>query len=134
MLDYQWYQRLHRQLWFALLSWISPIADRIEISARFRYLGGRPYTEPTYISENRIWAVPSVAPLNAARYEPYHSLDLRFERRFGFGFLTMIYYFDFKNLYGHRNVWQYLYVDGKDTRSTIYQLPFFPAGGLIIGF
>jgi hypothetical protein len=111
-----------------------PLADRMEISTRFRYLGGRPYTRPAYLSEYRIWGIDNAGTLNADRYEPYHRLDVRFERRYGFGFLQMIYYIDLQNIYARKNIWQYLFVDGDPRPSAIYQLPFVPAGGVIIGF
>ena len=134
LLKAPWYIALRQRLWFKLLSPISPIGDRMEFSARWRYLGGRPYTEKTYDSTYRRWYVDERAPLNSAHYLDYHSLSLRFERRFGFGFFQMMYYFDLQNIYDRANVWQYLFVDGRPKRSKVNQLPFFPAGGVIIGF
>lgn len=129
-----WYVSLHDRLWFKILSPILPLGDRMELSARFRYLGGRPYTKQGYDSTYGRWYVPDAMELNTLRYPAYSTLDLRWERRFGFGFLQMIYYIDLQNIYNRKNVWQYMYVEGKSTQSTIYQLPFFPAGGIIIGF
>ena len=134
LLPYDWYQRLHGHLWFKLCTPIMPLADRMEISTRFRYLGGRPYTRPAYLSRYRIWGIDNAGTLNAERYAPYHRLDVRFERRYGFGFLQMIYYIDLQNIYARKNIWQYLFVDGDPRPSAIHQLPFVPAGGVIIGF
>jgi hypothetical protein len=134
LLQAPWYVSLRRHLWFKLLSPFMPIADRMEFSGRWRYLGGRPSLEKTYDPAYRRWYIDENAPLNAGRYLDYHALNIRFERRFGFGFLQMMYYFDFQNIYNRKNVWQYLFVDGRSGRSTVYQLPFFPAGGMIIGF
>ncbi|MBD3319831.1 MAG: TonB-dependent receptor plug domain-containing protein [Chitinivibrionales bacterium] len=134
LLSKDWYKTLHEQLWFRLFSALMPIADRMEFSCKWRYLGGRPYTPHTYRKVNKIWVIKPDAKLNSERYPAYHSLDFRFERRFGFGFLHMIYYIDLQNVYNRENIWQYLYVDGNETRKKIYQLPFFPSGGLIIGF
>ncbi len=134
LLKSPWYASLRRHVWFRLLSPLMPVADRMEFSARWRYLGARPCLEKTYDSTYRRWYTDAGAPLNAGRYLDYHALNIRFERRFGFGFLRMMYYFDFQNIYDRSNIWQYLFVDGKPTRSIVYQLPFFPAGGMIIGF
>ncbi len=134
LLDYPWYQRLHDKKWFPYISFLSPIADRMELSFRLRYLSGRPYTRPEYFDRFQIWGIRRDAPLNQSRYTAYSSLDLRYERRFGFGLLQMIYYFEVQNLLNRKNIWQYVYTDGKSQRSTIYQLPLFPAGGMIIGF
>jgi hypothetical protein len=133
LLDLPWYERLRAPWWFKVLTPIMPLADRIEISARFRYCGGRPYTPLDYDTTYHRWVLDLTRP-NGDRYEPYHRLDLRFERRYGFGFLHMIYYIDLQNLYGRDNVWTYLYNDTNGSRARISQLPFFPAGGLIIGF
>jgi hypothetical protein len=129
-----WYASLHERTWFKVLSPILPVGDRMEFSMRFRYLGGRPYTEEIYDSTYARWYIPSDRGLNGIRYPGYSTLDFRWERRFGFGFLQMIYYFDLQNIFDRKNVWQTTYVDGRPTQSTIYQLPFFPAGGIIIGF
>jgi TonB-dependent Receptor Plug Domain. len=129
-----WYAPLHDRLWFKIMSPIMPVGDRMELSVRFRYLGGRPYTQRLYDSTYARWYTPDNSGLNTLRYPAYSTMDLRWERRFGFGFLQMIYYIDLQNIFNRKNVWQYMFVDGKSTRSTIYQLPFFPAGGVIIGF
>ena len=133
-LDRQWYESMRRRLWFKLLTPVFPIADRMELSARWRFLGGRPYTPREYRRSYGIWVTDLTGKLNGKRFKPYHSLDLRYERRFGFGFLRMIYYFEFQNLYNRRNEWQYLYTDGNPDATMIHQLPLVPAGGMIIGF
>jgi len=133
LLAYGWYRALHERLWFKLLCWIMPVADRVELSARWRYAGGRPYTEPQYDETHQRW-VYDRERLNASRYEPYHRLDLRYERRYGFGLLQLIFYLDFQNIYNRRNLWTYIYTDGSPEAYPYYQIPFFPAGGLIIGF
>lgn len=133
MLEVPWYKQLRRNWWFKPLTPLMPFADRIEISGRFRYRGGRPHMEHAYDSLYRRWEVLLDSP-NGARYEPYHRLDIRFERRYGFGFLHMIYYFDLQNIYNRSNAWRYIYNGQKATRVRIDQLSFFPAGGVIIGF
>jgi len=127
-------KNFHDKLWFKLLSPFMPIADRIEISAKWRYLDGRPYTRMAYSKTFRRWYVSPSSELNAHRYAPYHRLDVRFQRYYGFGFLHMIYYIDIQNLYNRDNIWTYLYSDKNGRREPIYQFPFFPVGGIIIGF
>ncbi len=134
LLGYGWYKSLHNHLWFKILSPVMPIADRNEISAKWRYLGPRPHTSPVYDSTMRRWFVDNTAPLNNDVYGEYHTLDIRWERRFGFGFLQMMYYFDLQNVYNRKNIWTKLYTDGSPDPASVYQLSFFPAGGIIIGF
>lgn len=133
LLEHAWYKKIHSRWWVAALSPILPIADRVEISAKWRYLGGRPYTEPEWNETNHRY-VFNQAKLNTSQYPDYHRLDLRIERRYGFGLLQMIYYFDLQNIYDKRNIWMYLYSNKNHTTTPIYQFSFFPAGGVIIGF
>jgi hypothetical protein len=137
LLPYSWYQSLRNHLWFKILSPVMPVADRNEFSAKWRYLGPRPHTSYSYDSTTyHRWYVDNTAALNSdvSGAYAYHKLDLRWERRFGFGFLQMIYYFDLQNVYGQKNIWTYMHTDGRYPPTPVYQLMFFPAGGIIIGF
>ena len=133
LIEKPWYKRLHDHWWMAVLSPVMPLADRVELSAKWRYLGGRPRTE-------MVWDEPMHRYVNdddaylASAYDAYHRLDVRFERRFGFGFLQMIYYFDLQNIYNRENIWTWIYSDRRHSETPIYQFKFFPAGGVIIGF
>jgi hypothetical protein len=135
LLAYGWYKSLRDRLWFKILSPIMPVADRNELSIKWRYLGGRPYTKPVCdsITYHR-WYIDNRGPINSETMGQYQTLDIRWERRFGFGFLQMMYYFDLQNVYNQKNIWTYLYTDGRYNAAPVYQLSFFPAGGIIIGF
>jgi len=130
----EWYKNLSKKLWFRLLSPIMPIAGRMEFSTKFRFLGGRPRTIPLYDTTVSQWSHASASELNTSRYQPYHRLDMRYERRYGFGLLHLIYYIELQNLYNRDNIWMYVYSDTQAKETPIYQFPFFPVGGVIIGF
>jgi hypothetical protein len=132
-LERQWYKNNHKKWWMIALSPILPLADRVEISTKWRYLGGRPYTEPTWDDLQQRFVYTQDA-LNDKQYDNYHKLDLRIERRYGFGLFQVIYYFDLQNIYNRDNVWMYLYSDKHKSKTAIYQFSFFPAGGVILGF
>ncbi len=134
LLGYGWYTMLRNHLWFKILSPVMPVADRNEFSFKWRYLGPRPHTSPVYDSTYGRWYMDNSGPLNADVYGEYHTLDIRWERRFGFGFLQMMYYFDLQNVYDRQNIWTRLYTDGRLSPANVCQLSFFPAGGIIIGF
>ena len=55
-----------------------PVSDRMELSARFRYLGGRPYTQRTYDSTYARWYIPDNTGLNTLRYPSlfYHGPEV----------------------------------------------------------
>ena len=131
LFDKAWYQKISHELWFELVGWMLPIADQVEISFRWRYLGGRPYTEHTYYRGIRTWAIDEETPLNALRYPVYHRLDLRIDRRYLFNGWNMVTYFDFINVYGRNNIWGYSYYDD-GTKENIYQWKVFPVGGITI--
>jgi hypothetical protein len=128
-----WYDNLKRNLLVKLLSPIFPFADRQEFSVRFSYRGGRPYTAFFYDTSYNRWSYRQDA-LNTAQMDPYHRLDLRWERRYSYGLVKAIFYFEVQNLYNRKNIWTYLYDDKKDKPAIVYQLPVFPSGGFIIGF
>jgi len=135
LLKLSWYKKkFHDKLWFKILHPFMPIADRIELSGKWRYLDGRPSTTQQFSSRYKRWYIDTNAPLNNTRLKPYHRLDIRFERRYGFGFLQLIYYIDIQNVYDRDNLWMYLYSDKNGNRLPISQIPFFTTGGIIIGF
>lgn len=129
----QWYSKIHTKWWLKAMSPIFPFADRVEISTKWRYLGGRPFTRPVWDNTYHRY-IESQENLNASRYPDYHRLDLRIERRYAFGVFQVIYYFDLQNLYNRKNIWVYLYSDKNHTETPVYQFSFFPAGGVILGF
>jgi hypothetical protein len=131
--DHDWYQRLKKNWMFNLVDWALPIADQLEIGVRWRYLGGRPYTENTYLERYRIWTTLSETPFNTLRYPEYHRLDLRIDRRYMFKNWNMVTYFDIMNIYGRDNIWSYSY-NSDGTRDEILQWQVFPVGGITVEF
>lgn len=131
--DKTWYRNLKQKLVFKLLLPVLPFSDRQEFSVKFRYRGGRPYTPYFYDTLYGRWSFRQ-NDLNSAEMEPYHRLDLRWERRYSYSLFNAIFYFEVQNLYNRKNIWTYLHDDKNDKPSKIYQLPVFPSGGFIIGF
>jgi len=129
----EWYRKIHSKWWLKAMSPIFPFADRVEISTKWRYLGGRPFTRPKWDGTYQRY-IESQENLNNDQYPDYHRLDLRIERRYGFGVFQVIYYFDLQNIYNRENIWMYLYSNKNHTETPVYQFSFFPAGGVILGF
>ncbi|MGB9664288.1 MAG: TonB-dependent receptor [Ignavibacteria bacterium] len=69
-----------------------------ELSARFRFASGRPYTP---FDEN---GIQYVRDLNSKRLKSIHSLDVRVDRRWIFKNWTLITYIDIQNIYNRRNL------------------------------
>ena len=128
-----WYQRLQGKLWYKMFAWLIPLADETVVSFRWRYLGGRPYTERTYHREWHTWITEENQRLNTRRYPAYHRLDLRLDRRFMFGGWNMVTYFDLQNVYNRDNIWGYQYKENGEVENVL-QFKVFPIGGLAIEF
>lgn len=133
LLPHAWYRGLKARTWFKALCWIVPLGDRMEASLRYRYATGRPSTPHAYDEGTRRWRLET-ARINSERFPDYQSLDLRLERRLGYGWLRMMFYLDFQNVTARTNVFTWMYNDRTGRRVTVEQLPFFPMGGFIIGF
>jgi hypothetical protein len=71
--------------------------ERWEVSARFRFGTGQPYT-PFNADGSR-----DVARYNTERLESAHSLDLRADRRWNFARWDLVVYLDIQNVYNNKN-------------------------------
>ncbi len=130
---FRWYQNLKEQLWYKILLWLIPLGDEVELSFRFRYMGGRPYIPKVYHPELHRWLVEEQLKLNSQRYPAYHRLDFRLDRRFFFGSWNMVMYLDIMNIYNHHNLWEYQYnEDG--TITNIWQYEVMPVLGVVLNF
>jgi hypothetical protein len=128
-----WYRKLNEHAWYKFIDWILPFADQVEAAVRWRYLGGRPYTELTYSRDLRGWFMLPDTPLNSARYPTYHRLDFRLDRRYMFNGWNLVTYFDVMNVYSRDNIWAYQYY-GDGTKEPILQYKVFPVGGITVEF
>jgi hypothetical protein len=76
-----------------------------EFSVKWHYAGGVPYT-PFDLEMSRALnsGIYESSRINEDRLEPYHSLNLRVDKRFYFGGSNLIVYFSVWNAYNRRNV------------------------------
>lgn len=129
-----WFEKMTSQPWYFALAWLPVMpADEFEISLKWRYLGGRPYTAPVYYPELQRWVVEEQQELNSQRYPTYHRLDLRIDRRFLFSNWTLVVFFDIVNIYNRDNIWNYQYNDD-GTISKVLQYQTLPVGGVTLEF
>jgi outer membrane receptor protein involved in Fe transport len=115
------------------------ITKKMELSFKWRFSSGRPYTP--YLSERRFqipgdtaWYCPKDERKNSNYYPPYHRLDLQFSRKDHFKGITIIGYINIQNVYNRKNIYtEYWDMDeGKIKYS--YQFFFMPVGGFMIRF
>jgi hypothetical protein len=104
---------------------------RWEFSLRWIYAGGTPYT-PFDIAKTRALnrEVLDENRINTERYPDYHSMNLRFDRRFLFRKTNLVFYFSIWNVYGRRNVATYFWNGAEQKQETIYQWGILPIFGL----
>jgi hypothetical protein len=77
-----------------------------EIGAKWRYLGGTPYTpiNQTISSQINVWNIRQQGildynKLNTERLKPFHQLDIRVDKKFYFKKWSLNIYLDIQNLY-----------------------------------
>ncbi len=129
----QWYRDMREKLWYKMFAWILPFGDEVMLSAKWRYAGGRPYTDPTYLRPYHVWIVPEDTTMNDRRFPAYHRLDLRLDRRFYFRNWSLVAYLDIMNVYGRDNIWDYSRDEYGDEEK-VYQFQTMPIGGFNIEF
>jgi hypothetical protein len=109
--------------------------DEWEFSLRWIYAGGPPYTPFDEASSKLQNAgVFELARINDARQADYHSLNIRFDKRFHFEHSNFILYFSIWNLYDRKNVASYYWNKNKNEQDTLYQWGMLPVLGLEYDF
>ena len=101
-----------------------------EFSLRWLYAGGSPYT-PLDIGESRRLHrdVYDEDRINQARYPDYHSMNLRFDKRFYFHSSSLVFYLSVWNVYNRKNLAMYFWNDAEQKQDEIYQWLILPIFG-----
>ncbi|MBI2841483.1 MAG: TonB-dependent receptor [Acidobacteria bacterium] len=102
-----------------------------EYSLRWILAGGRPYT-PFDLDASRAAnaEILDVGKTNGARMPAYHSLNIRFDRRFYFGGSNLTLYLSVWNTYNRKNVADYFWNNNDNEPGTRYQWSVVPVGGI----
>jgi outer membrane cobalamin receptor len=104
---------------------------------KWRAHSGRPYT-PVIGRENvsefveGVEWIPVEGGYDSARFPWYHRLDVRVERDFRIAGLRASGFLEVINLYGHKNLYDYRYVDGFGRAQPVNMLPILPTFGLTV--
>lgn len=85
------------QNWIINLSGGYKFNEFWEISSKFRFASGKPFTSFNFNGTQ------SIANYNTARMKSAHSLDVRVDRRWYFSGWTLITYIDIQNIYNQKN-------------------------------
>jgi hypothetical protein len=105
--------------------------NRWEFSLRWIYAGGVPYTPFDQTASKAInRAIFDRNRINKARYPDYHSLNVRFDRRFHFDRSNLIVYFSVWNAYNRKNISSYYWNEIENKQDTSYQWSSLPIFGI----
>ena len=130
----RWYQEFRKSAIFPYISWMPfMVSDQLELSFRYSYSGGRPYTPKVYDFHHRVWYIDSDADYNTERFDYYSRLDIMILRRFNFKRINLTTYLDLQNIFDRNNEWDRVYLDD-GTYKMSYQYKQLPVGGIIIEF
>ncbi len=105
--------------------------DNWELSLRWIYAGGPPYTPlDEALSRQNAATVLDRHRVNTLNYPAYHSLNVRIDRHFNFHGSNLILYASVWNLYNRRNILSYSWDGDGNCIDENYQLGFLPIVGI----
>ncbi len=109
--------------------------NKWEFSIRWIFAGGVPYT-PFDIEKSKLnhRAVYDESRINEARYPDYHSMNIRFDRRFHFSGSNLVFYLSAWNVYNRKNIANYFWNDKEKKQDEVYQWGLLPVFGLEFEF
>ena len=105
--------------------------NKWEFSLRWIIAGGVPYT-PFDIEKSKIVhrAIYDQSKINDNRYPDYHSMNVRFDRRFHFHNSNIVFYLSVLNAYDHKNIANYFWNDKEQKPNEVYQWRLLPIFGI----
>lgn len=123
-------------------SYLLPLSDDMEISLKWRYASGKPYTKKEYVTnvQHRVAGVTwtqgsweNGETINGERFPDYHRLDLGFSSRYNFDNWNLVVTLSIQNIYNRQNIAGYQY-NSDGTIDNIYQFSLLPVLGIEVEF
>ncbi len=126
-----WRRRIYDTGWNGSLEGGYRFDNGWELSCRWLFAGGRPYT-PLDISasEQLNRTVLDSTRINALRYPYYSSLNMRADRRFNFSESSLVVYLSVWNLLNRRNVTATYWNRIENREDSLYQWALMPVFGV----
>jgi len=131
-MEYDWFQKYRTLFSIFAFTNLTP-ADESQISIKYRYLGGKPYTEKTYLPELKRWVEVESQELNASRLPAYQRFDIHINHRWFYKNINIVSYLEVNNVFNTKNIWDYSYLDD-GTKEPNYQYLRMIVGGVKIEF
>lgn len=109
--------------------------NRNEVSVRWSYIGNRPYTP----LDEEASAIRGRTVLDQSRYHQseipaYHSLFIRYDRRWFYNRLTLTTFLEMWNAYNRSNVEEYYWNVQENRVEAFHQFSILPIGGIKLEF
>ncbi len=105
--------------------------NKWEFSTRWIYAGGAPYTPfDVHASMAAHRGIFDPARVNGDRMPDYHSLNVRFDRRFFFNRSNMVFYLSIWNAYGRQNIGSYYWNEIENKQESQKQWTTLPIFGV----
>jgi hypothetical protein len=109
--------------------------NRWEFSARWSFLGGRPYTPFNLeLSEQFNLGIIDMARFNSERLPDFHSLYLRMDRRYFLERRNVIFFAEIWNSYNRKNVYEYYWNQTDRRIDSLTAFTLIPVGGVKLEF
>ena len=106
-------------------------SNKWEFSARWIFAGGVPCTSVDIEqSQETHQIVYDKNRINKNRYPAYHSMNVRFDRRFNLKNSNIVTYFSVWNVYNRKNVANYFWNDKEQKLDKVYQWGLLPIFGV----
>ncbi len=129
--DGQWRRRVFDNRYLFTVEGGFKPGHKQEFSLKWIYAGGAPYTPfDIAASEALGQGVFDEGRVNGERLPAYHSLNLRYDRRFHFKASTLVAYLSLWNAYGRRNVATYSWNEIENVQQPVEQWGTLPIFGL----
>lgn len=132
----------HMPFFIKYPSYLLPFSDDMEISVRYRYATGKPYTPEVFVTSEQHreggskwssgWWVPT-DEINSARYPDYQRLDVALSSRFNFNKWNLVMYLSVQNVLNRKNIAYYQH-NSDGTVETVYQFALLPVVGMEVEF
>jgi hypothetical protein len=107
------------------------LSDTWELSARWIYAGGAPYTPfDLEASTAAHTGIIDTTRINGARYPDYHSLNIRLEKRFNFASSGIVAYVSVWNVYNRQNIASYYWNNYRNEQGAQKQFGILPIFGI----
>jgi outer membrane receptor for ferrienterochelin and colicin len=134
-LNKKWRDRIYdNQFLVSVIGGYKP-NNKWEFSFRWNFAGGVPYSPFDKAKSSELnTGIINREKINESRYPTYHSMNIRFDRRYFFSKSSLVTYLSIWNVYNRKNVAAYYWNENQNKQDVMYQWSMIPIGGIEFEF